>query len=82
MIKIMEYGQVARDEIFARQESAVDVSAIVSDIIEKVRTGGDRVVLEYCKQFDKAELSALEALLLWSLKFLPNTQMNLPWKAG
>jgi len=60
MIKIMEYGQVARDEIFARQESAVDVSAIVSDIIEKVRTGGDRVVLEYCKQFDKAELSALE----------------------
>ncbi len=60
MIKIMEYGQVARDEIFARQESAVDVSAIVSDIIRKVRTGGDRVVLDYCRQFDKAELSALE----------------------
>ncbi|MBQ3557377.1 MAG: histidinol dehydrogenase [Oscillospiraceae bacterium] len=60
MIKIMEYGQLSRDEIFARQESAVDVSAIVSDIIEKVRTGGDRVVLDYCRQFDKAELSALE----------------------
>ncbi len=60
MIKIMEYGQLSRDEIFARQESAVDVSAIVADIIEKVRTGGDRVVLDYCKQFDKAELSTLE----------------------
>ena len=60
MIKIMEYGRLSRDEIFARQESAVDVSAIVSDIIEKVRAGGDRVVLDYCKQFDKAELSALE----------------------
>ena len=60
MIKIMEYGQVTRDEIFARQESAVDVSAIVADIIEKVRTGGDRVVLDYCRQFDKAELTALE----------------------
>ncbi|MBE6955897.1 MAG: histidinol dehydrogenase [Ruminococcaceae bacterium] len=60
MIKIMEYGQVARDEIFARQESTVDVSAIVADIIEKVRTGGDRVVLDLCKQFDKADLSALE----------------------
>ncbi len=60
MIKIMEYGQVARDEIFARQESTVDVSAIVTDIIEKVRTGGDRVVLDYCKQFDKADLNALE----------------------
>ena len=60
MIKIMEYGQLSRDEIFARQESTVDVSAIVADIIEKVRTGGDRVVLDYCRQFDKAELSALE----------------------
>ena len=60
MIKIMEYGQISRDEIFARQESAVDVSAIVADIIEKVRTGGDRVVLDYCKQFDKADLTALE----------------------
>ena len=60
MIKIMEYGQVARDEIFARQESNVDVSAIVADIIDKVRAGGDRVVLDYCKQFDKADLTALE----------------------
>ena len=60
MIKIMEYGQISRDEIFARQESTVDVSAIVADIIEKVRAGGDRVVLDYCKQFDKADLTALE----------------------
>ena len=60
MIKIMEYGQVSRDEIFARQESTVDVSAIVADIIDKVRAGGDRAVLDYCRQFDKAGLTALE----------------------
>jgi len=60
MIKIMKYGEVSPQEIFARSESALDVTQIVSQIIETVRAKGDTALLEYCKQFDKAELSSLE----------------------
>ena len=35
MIKIMKYGEVSPDEIFARVEPVVDVEAIVTDIICK-----------------------------------------------
>jgi len=60
MIKIMKYGEVSPQEIFARSESALDVTQIVSQIIENVKAKGDTALLEYCKQFDKAELSSLE----------------------
>ena len=60
MIKIMKYGQVPNSEIFARVTPAVDVAAVVSDIIANVRTHGDGAVLEYNKKFDGAELTALQ----------------------
>ncbi len=60
MIKIMEYGQISADEIFARTQSETDVSSIVADIIADVRKRGDEALFEYCKKFDKAELSSLE----------------------
>ena len=60
MIKIMQYGQVPNSEIFARVTPAVDVAAIVSDILRDVRENGDRAVLNYCAKFDKAQLDALE----------------------
>ncbi len=60
MIKIMKYGEISKDEIFARQEATVDVSAIVSDIIEDVKTNGDKAVLAYNLKFDGADLETLE----------------------
>ena len=45
MIKIMKYGGVSAEEIFDRGETSFDVNDIVSD---------------YCKKFDKADLSCLE----------------------
>ena len=59
MIKIMKYGQVPNLEIFARVEPAVNVEAVVEEIIANVRAGGDRAVLEYNLKFDKAELATL-----------------------
>ena len=60
MIKIMKYGEVPNSEIFARVVPAVDVSAIVADIIANVRENGDKAILECNKKFDKADLTALE----------------------
>ena len=59
MIKILKYGQVPNSEIFARVEPAVNVEAVVSEIIANVREKGDRAVLEYNRKFDKADLTAL-----------------------
>lgn len=60
MIKILKYGEVSTDEIFERAESEIDVSGIVSEIIENVRSNGDKALFEYCEKFDKAKLSSLE----------------------
>ena len=60
MIKILKYGQVPNSEIFARVTPAVDVAAIVTDILADVRRNGDSAVIAYCAKFDKAELTALE----------------------
>ena len=59
MIKIMNYGEVSPEEIFARVEPVVDVTAIVTDIIANVRQKGDRALYEYCEKFDKAKLDTL-----------------------
>ncbi|MBE7023280.1 MAG: histidinol dehydrogenase [Ruminococcaceae bacterium] len=60
MIKILKYGEVANSDIFARVVPEMDVEAIVSDIIENVKTNGDKALFEYCEKFDKAKLTALE----------------------
>ena len=60
MIKIYKYGQVPNSEIFARGTAAKDVSAVVSEIIENVKTNGDKALTEYAEKFDKAKLSKLE----------------------
>ncbi len=59
MIRIMKYGEVSPDQIFARVEPTVDVEAIVTDIISNVRQNGDKALYEYCEKFDKAKLSTL-----------------------
>ena len=59
MIKILEYGEVANEDIFARVVPTVNVEAIVADIIENVKTNGDKALFEYTEKFDKAVLSSL-----------------------
>ena len=60
MIKIMKYGEVKKEEIFARGDSSFDVADIVTDIIDNVVKNGDKALFEYCEKFDKAKLSSLE----------------------
>ena len=59
MIRIMKYGQIPDSEIFARDSKAADVSAVVADIIRDVRVRKDEALFDYCRRFDKAELTTL-----------------------
>ena len=59
MIKILKYGEVANEDIFARTEPTVNVEQTVSDIIANVRSRGDQALYEYCEKFDRASLSSL-----------------------
>ena len=60
MIKIYNYGEVSKDEIFARDNIATNVEGIVSDIIANVINRGDQAIFEYALKFDKANLTSLE----------------------
>ena len=58
MIKILKsYNE---KEIFDRSTATVDVSEIVTDIINNVRTNGDNALKEYSKKFDKVDLESFE----------------------
>ena len=59
MISILKYSEVDNNAIFSRVQSTINVEQIVADIINNVRTNGDRAVFEYCEKFDKAKLSSL-----------------------
>lgn len=60
MIKIYKYGEVSNDEIFARVEPKMDVTAIVSEIIENVKKFGDFALCDYTKKFDGVCINALQ----------------------
>ncbi|MCQ2448648.1 MAG: histidinol dehydrogenase [Clostridia bacterium] len=60
MIKILKYGEVTTEEIFARSVPTVNVEEIVTDIIETVKTKGDAALFEYSRKFDHADLTALQ----------------------
>ena len=60
MIKIYKYGEVSPEEIFARDNIAANVEAVVTQIIDDVRKNGDGALYAYAEKFDKAKLSALE----------------------
>lgn len=60
MMKIYRYGEVSNDEIFARPDMKTGVEDVVADIIANVRARGDAALFEYCRKFDKAELTTLE----------------------
>ena len=60
MIRIYPYGQVADEDIFARAVPAVNVEAIVTQIIDDVKVNGDEALLRYCQKFDRAKLQTLQ----------------------
>ena len=60
MIKIYSYGQVPDSEIFARDNIAANVEAIVTDIIAQVIARGDQALYDYAEKFDKVQLTSLE----------------------
>ena len=60
MIKILKFGDVTPEEIFARAESAPNVEDIVADIIADVRKNGDKALFAYCEKFDHAKLDTLQ----------------------
>ena len=59
MIRILKYGEVANEDIFARVTPTVNVESIVADIIQNVIEKGDTALFEYTEKFDKASLSSL-----------------------
>ena len=60
MIKILEYAQLDKNEIFDRSCPTADVSDIVTSIIEDVKQNGDDALYRYAEKFDKAKLTSLE----------------------
>ncbi|MBQ8427198.1 MAG: histidinol dehydrogenase [Clostridia bacterium] len=59
MIKILKYGQTENSKIFSRVEPKVDVTAIVTEIIDTVRKNGDKALIDYAEKFDKCKLDSL-----------------------
>ncbi len=59
MIRIMKYGELEKDEIFARVSPTANVEDIVTGIIATVRTEGDAALRRYAREFDKVELETL-----------------------
>lgn len=60
MIKILKTSETNTSELFARVTQTADVSDVVREIIETVRTRGDSALLEYTEKFDKVALKTLE----------------------
>ena len=60
MIQILKYSEVPASQVFARVEPAVNVEAVVTEIIANVREKGDAALFEYCEKFDRAKLTALQ----------------------
>ena len=58
MIKIYS-DKSSREEIFCAVEKKVDVSAVVSEIIDTVKKFGDKALYSYAQKFDKVTLSSL-----------------------
>ena len=61
MIKILIYGDVANEEIFARNNPTASVADIVADIVKSVAENGDTALKAYAEKFDGVKLECLEA---------------------
>ena len=59
MIRILSWGEVAPEEIFARSNPTLSVADAVSEILADVRQRGDAALFDYTARFDGARLSSL-----------------------
>ena len=59
MIKIYKYGEVDNSEIFSRVNISGNVSEIVTQIIENVKTNKDEALKFYAQKFDGVKLDNL-----------------------
>ena len=59
MIRIMKYGEMPNEEIFARSMPTVNVTETVAEILKNVRERGDAALREYTERFDHATPESL-----------------------
>ena len=59
MIRILKYGEVSNEEIFARSMPTVNVEETVAEILRNVKERGDAALREYTAKFDHAEPGSL-----------------------
>ena len=59
MIRIIKDAISERKEIFSAVAEKVDVSSVVKEIIEKVKSEGDSALYYYAEKFDRAKLTSL-----------------------
>ena len=59
MIRIMKYGELPNEEIFARSMPTVNVADKVAEILRNVRERGDAALREYTERFDHASSESL-----------------------
>ena len=59
MIRIMKYGELPNEEIFARSMPTVNVADTVAKILKNVRERGDEALREYTERFDHATPESL-----------------------
>ena len=59
MIRIMKYGELPNEEIFARSMPTVNVADKVAEILRNVRERGDTALREYTERFDHASPESL-----------------------
>lgn len=60
MIRIIDYKDIDRADILERKENVFNVADTVSEIINQVKTRGDKALFEYCEKFDRVKLDSLE----------------------
>ena len=63
MIPIYRYGETPEEVLFARDSGTAHVEEAVAAILDRVAREGDNALFDYARQFDHAELEALEAAL-------------------
>ena len=59
MIRIMKYGELPNEEIFARSMPTVNVADKVAEILRNVRERGDAALREYTERIDHASPESL-----------------------
>jgi len=59
MIRVMKYGEVPNEEIFARSMPTANVTEVVAEILKNVKERGDEALREYTLRFDHASPESL-----------------------